>query len=150
MIVDQVIFGQMNFLSNECRSFKRDPLWWKVGVNFKSGRNFLNWAYPGMKYFIWYLLLLLIQKIYTSTLKWISPFRQNTPNNSLLLIGDFTYFINSCVILWGSLTLISQILHYWKYYKKESLSYLKHLKWSLVWFHQKVLVLWMEKISINQ
>jgi hypothetical protein len=49
----------------------------------------------------------------------------------LLLIGDFAYFINcrnfvnSAIILSGSLTLFSQLLHYWKYYKKESPSYLK-------------------------
>ncbi len=42
----------------------------------------------------------------------------------LLLIGDFAYFLNdryfmnSCIILWGILALISQSLHYWKYYKK--------------------------------
>jgi hypothetical protein len=49
----------------------------------------------------------------------------------LLLIGDFAYFLNgrhlmdSGNILWGSLALISQSLHYWKYYKNESPSYLK-------------------------
>jgi hypothetical protein len=49
----------------------------------------------------------------------------------LLLIGDFTYFINgryfmnSTTILWGLLVLFSQSLHYWKYYKNESPSYLK-------------------------
>jgi hypothetical protein len=49
----------------------------------------------------------------------------------LLLIGDFAhflnarYFMNTCLILWGILALISQLLHYWKYYKNESPSYLK-------------------------
>jgi hypothetical protein len=49
----------------------------------------------------------------------------------LLLIGDFTYFLNGryfinlLIILWGLLALFSQILHYWKYYKNESPSYLK-------------------------
>jgi hypothetical protein len=49
----------------------------------------------------------------------------------LLLIGDFAYFlnsryfINSSIIFWGILALISQSLHYWKYYKNESTSYLK-------------------------
>ena len=49
----------------------------------------------------------------------------------LLLIGDFAYFLNggnflnSSIILCGSAAFISQILHYWKYYKNESPSYLK-------------------------
>jgi hypothetical protein len=49
----------------------------------------------------------------------------------LLLIGDFThllndrYFINLAVVLFELLALSSQILHYWKYYKNESPSYLK-------------------------
>ena len=49
----------------------------------------------------------------------------------LLLIGDFAYFLNgrylmdSGNILWGSLALSSQLLHYWKYYNNESPSYLK-------------------------
>jgi hypothetical protein len=42
-----------------------------------------------------------------------------------LLIGDFAYFINGryvisfAIILWGSLALSLQILHYWDYYKNE-------------------------------
>jgi hypothetical protein len=49
----------------------------------------------------------------------------------LLLIGDFTYFLNdryfmnAAIILWGILALFSQLLHYWKYHKNESPSYLK-------------------------
>jgi hypothetical protein len=49
----------------------------------------------------------------------------------LLLIGDFNYFlndryfINSRTIIWGILALILQLLHYSKYYKNESLSYVK-------------------------
>jgi hypothetical protein len=49
----------------------------------------------------------------------------------LLLIGDFTYFLNgqyftnSAIILWGSSALCSQLLHYSKYYKNKSPSYLK-------------------------
>jgi hypothetical protein len=49
----------------------------------------------------------------------------------LLLIGDFPYFLNdryfmnAAIILWGILALFSQILHYWKYYKNESPSFLK-------------------------
>jgi hypothetical protein len=39
----------------------------------------------------------------------------------LSLLGDFTYFlndryfINSAIILWGSLALFPQLLHYWQY-----------------------------------
>jgi hypothetical protein len=49
----------------------------------------------------------------------------------LLLIGDNAYFLNgryilnSAIIIWGSLALFSQSLHYWKYYKNESPSYLE-------------------------
>ncbi len=49
----------------------------------------------------------------------------------ILLIGDFAYFLNggnflnSSIILSGISALISQFLHYWKYYKKESPTYLK-------------------------
>jgi hypothetical protein len=49
----------------------------------------------------------------------------------LLLIADFNYFLNyryfmnSGIIIWGILALILQLLHYWKYYKNESPSYLK-------------------------
>jgi hypothetical protein len=52
----------------------------------------------------------------------------------LLLIGDFAYFINGryvinfAIILWGLLAFSLQILHYWKYYKNESPSYLKPLE----------------------
>jgi hypothetical protein len=48
-----------------------------------------------------------------------------------LLIGDFAYFVNggnflnSSIVLCGISTFISQLLHYWKYYKNESPSYLK-------------------------
>jgi hypothetical protein len=48
-----------------------------------------------------------------------------------LLIGDYThflnklYFMNSALIVSGSLSLSLQLLHYWKYYKNESPSYLK-------------------------
>jgi hypothetical protein len=49
----------------------------------------------------------------------------------LLLIGDFAYFIkcqnfiNPAIILGTALTLFSQLLHHWKYYKNEIPSYLK-------------------------
>jgi hypothetical protein len=33
--------------------------------------------------------------------------------------------MNSCIIIWGILALILQLLHYWKDYKNESPSYLK-------------------------
>ncbi len=47
------------------------------------------------------------------------------------MIGDFTYFLNARYIfnttnvLFASTALFSQLLHYWKYYKNESPSYLK-------------------------
>jgi hypothetical protein len=49
----------------------------------------------------------------------------------LLLIGDFAYFLkgryfmNVTIIIWGLMALILQLVHYWKYYKNESPSYLK-------------------------
>jgi hypothetical protein len=49
----------------------------------------------------------------------------------LLLIGDFDYFLNgkyffnTTIVLFASLALFTQLLHYWKYYKNESPSYLK-------------------------
>jgi hypothetical protein len=51
-----------------------------------------------------------------------------------LLIGDFAsfingkYFLNTSAVLFASLALISQLLHYWKYYKNESPSYLKQFQ----------------------
>jgi hypothetical protein len=49
----------------------------------------------------------------------------------LLLIGNFDYFLNgrdfhnTTNVLFASLALFLQLLHYWKYYKNESPSYLK-------------------------
>jgi hypothetical protein len=49
----------------------------------------------------------------------------------LLLIGDFDYFLNgrnffnTATVLFASTALFSQLLHYWKYYKNESPSYMK-------------------------
>ncbi len=49
----------------------------------------------------------------------------------LLLIEDFDYFLNgryffnTTTVLFASLALFTQLLHYWKYYKNESPSYLK-------------------------
>jgi hypothetical protein len=63
--------------------------------------------------------------------KSITAILMKEDKHRLLLIGDFTHFLNgrylmnSCVILWGILALLSQILHYWKYFKNESPSYLK-------------------------
>jgi hypothetical protein len=63
--------------------------------------------------------------------KSIAAILMKEDKHRLLLIGDFTHFLNgrylmnSCVILWGILALLSQILHYWKYFKNESPSYLK-------------------------
>ncbi len=64
-------------------------------------------------------------------LKSITAIIMKEDKYKLLLMGDFTYFLkdrylmNSVIILWGSLALSSQLLHYWKYYKNESPSYLK-------------------------
>ncbi len=49
----------------------------------------------------------------------------------LLLIGDFDHFLNgrnffnTTIVLLASLALFIQLLHYWKYYKNESPSYMK-------------------------
>jgi hypothetical protein len=75
-------------------------------------------------FFISFIFLVTILKSITAILMKEDKYK-------LLLIGDFTYFlngryfINSCIILWAVLALISQSLHYWKYYKNESPSYLK-------------------------
>jgi hypothetical protein len=64
-------------------------------------------------------------------LKSITAILMNEDKYKLLLIGDFTYFLNDryfinlATILWGFLALFPQLLHYWKYYKNESPSYLK-------------------------
>src|SRR5208282_2774943 len=64
-------------------------------------------------------------------LKSITAILMKEDKYRFLLIGDFPYFlngryfINSALILWGLLALCSQLLHYWKYYKNESPSYLK-------------------------
>ncbi len=66
-----------------------------------------------------------------SIIKCITAILMKEDKHRFLLIGDFTYFlnnryfINSCTILLGNLALISQSLHYWKYYKNEIPSYLK-------------------------
>ena len=64
-------------------------------------------------------------------LKSITAILMKEDKYRLLLIGDFAYFlngryfINSAIILWGLMALSTQLLHYWKYYKNESPSYLK-------------------------
>jgi hypothetical protein len=69
-----------------------------------------------------------------SILKSITAILMNEDKYRLLLIGDFNYFINDryfinfAIILWRFLAFSSQILHYWKYYKNESPSYLKPLE----------------------
>jgi hypothetical protein len=71
--------------------------------------------------------------ICVSILKSITAILMKEDKYRLLFIGDFAYFINGryfinfAIILWGSLAFSSQILHYWKYYKNESPSYLKTL-----------------------
>ncbi len=69
--------------------------------------------------------------ICVSIIKCLTSILMKEEKYKLLLIGDFTYFlndryfINSAVILWGLLALFSQSLYYWKYYKNESPSFLK-------------------------
>jgi hypothetical protein len=64
-------------------------------------------------------------------LKSITAILMKEDKYRLLLIGDYAYFLNgryflnSGIILWGLMALFSQSLHYWKYYKNESPSYLK-------------------------
>jgi hypothetical protein len=74
----------------------------------------------------------LISLIFLVTiLKSITALLMKEDKYRLLLIGDFTYFlndryfVNSAIIIWGSMALSSQLLHYWKYYKNESPSYLE-------------------------
>jgi hypothetical protein len=69
--------------------------------------------------------------IYVQILKSITAIIMKEDKHRFLLMGEFNYFLNdryflnSVIILWGSLALFSQLLHYWKYYKNESPSYLK-------------------------
>jgi hypothetical protein len=64
-------------------------------------------------------------------LKSITAILMKEDKYRLLLIGDFDYFlngrnfINTTAVLFASPALFSQLLHYWKYYKNESPSYLK-------------------------
>jgi hypothetical protein len=75
-------------------------------------------------FFISFIICVQILKSITAILMKEDKYR-------LLLIGDFAYFLNggnflnSSIILCGISAFISQILHYWKYYKNESPSYLK-------------------------
>jgi hypothetical protein len=75
-------------------------------------------------FFISFIISIQILKSITAILMKEDKFR-------LLLVGDNAYFLNgryilnSAIITWGSLALFSQSLHYWKYYKNESPSYLK-------------------------
>jgi hypothetical protein len=69
--------------------------------------------------------------ICVSILKSITAVLMKEDKYSLLLIGDYPYFLNgryflnAAIVLFGSLALSSQMLHYWKYYKNESPSYQK-------------------------
>jgi hypothetical protein len=75
-------------------------------------------------FFISFIICVQILKSITAILMKEDKYR-------FLLIGDFPYFLNaryfmnSAIILWSLLALFSQLLHYWKYYKNESPSYLK-------------------------
>jgi hypothetical protein len=75
-------------------------------------------------FFISFIICVQILKSITAILMKEDKYRH-------LLIGDFAYFLNgryilnASTVLFAFLTLISQLLHYWKYYKNESPSYLK-------------------------
>ncbi len=75
-------------------------------------------------FFISFIICIQILKSITAILMKEDKYR-------LLLIGDFAYFLNggnflnSSIILCGISAFISQLLHYWKYYKNESPSFLK-------------------------
>ncbi len=64
-------------------------------------------------------------------LKSITAILMKEDKYRLLLIRDFDYFLNgryfltTSTVLFGSLALFSQILHYWNYYVNKSPSYLK-------------------------
>jgi hypothetical protein len=64
-------------------------------------------------------------------LKSITAILMKEDKYRLLLIGDFDYFLNgknffnATAVLFASLALFIQLLHYWKYYKKENPSYMK-------------------------
>jgi hypothetical protein len=64
-------------------------------------------------------------------LKSITAILMKEDKYRLLLIGDFDYFLNgrnffnATTVLFASLALFLQLLHYCKYYKNESPSYLK-------------------------
>ncbi len=97
---------------------------YRIGLSlFSFGSRTRNRFYN--PFFISFIFLVIILKSITAILMKEDKYK-------LLLIGDFTYFIsndryfmNSCIILWAILALISQSLHYWKYCKNESPSYLK-------------------------
>jgi hypothetical protein len=88
-------------------------------------------------------------------LKSITAILMKEDKYRLLLIGDFTYFINgryflnTSIILIASLLLISQLLHYWKYYKNESPSYLKPFEMISGWVSPKSIGI-IDREHINQ
>jgi hypothetical protein len=95
---------------------------YRIGLSlFSSGSQKRNRFHN--PFFISILISLTILKSFTVILM--------KEDKYVLLIGDFAYFINGryflnvAIILFASLSLSSQILHYWKYHKNESPSYLK-------------------------
>ncbi len=57
--------------------------------------------------------------------------------------------MNSAVVSFNLLALFSQLLHYWKYYKNESPSYLEPFEMISGLVSPKVLDLWTEKILMS-
>jgi hypothetical protein len=74
---------------------------------------------------------LILFVICVQILKSITAILMKEDKYRLLLIGDYTYFLNgryflnTSTVLFATLPLFSQLLHYWKHYKNESPSYLK-------------------------
>jgi hypothetical protein len=99
-------------------------------------------------FFISFIISIQILKSITAILMKKDKFK-------VLLIGDFTYFLNdryfidSSIILWGFLALCLQLLHYWKYYKNESPSYLKPFEMICGLISPKSIGL-MDREDINQ
>jgi hypothetical protein len=99
-------------------------------------------------FFISFIICVQILKSITAILMKEDKYR-------LLLIGDFTYFLNGryfinlALILSGLLALFSQSFHYWKYYKNESPSYLKPLEMICGLVSPKSIGL-MDREDINQ
>jgi hypothetical protein len=96
------------------------------------------------QFFVSFIICVQILKSITAILMKQDKYR-------LLLIGDFNYFLNgrrfknSVVIIWGSLTLSSQLLHYWKY-STIQLLLMMHSKWCFISIYESLLFRRIQKI----